>query len=313
VRSVSRRSAFTLIELLVVIAIIAILIALLLPAVQKVRESASRAQCQNNLKQIGIGLHNYHGQYQRFPAPRPEPGYQYTGGAQTVLTGTSPSTLSLAWMGKLLPFIEQENLYKQASTPTPAPNYFTNYTAAINVVVKTYVCPSDPRTEVQQGKPGNAAFTCYLGVEGSDDAFSLGATNGIMAPMLKNTGTTIPNQGLRVTDITDGASSTLMVGERPPAADLGWGWWGYSDYDTLLPNPFIDYWYPACSSKVPDKYREGIVSDDCDSQHFWSTHSNGANWLLGDGSVRFIAYSAPATTITALVTRAKSEVVPSDY
>src|SRR5262249_22673816 len=135
VRSASRRTAFTLIELLVVIAIIAILIALLLPAVQKVRESAARAQCQNNLKQLGIALHAYHGQYQRFPAARPAPTL-YTGGAITVISASGTAgTLTLAWMGKILPFVEQDNLFKQASTPSNPSGgpYFDNFQAAINV------------------------------------------------------------------------------------------------------------------------------------------------------------------------------------
>jgi prepilin-type N-terminal cleavage/methylation domain-containing protein len=308
-----RRRGFTLIELLVVIAIIAILIGMLLPAVQKVRESAARSQCSNNLHQIGVAMHAYHGVFQKFPAPRPIPNL-YTGGAAlvdyTVVNGQiSGGHIELAWMGRLLPYIEQDNLFKEATTVGPAPNFFVNYTKAIATPVKTYICPSDPRTQVQTGDPTqHVGFTCYHGVSGSNDRFGLGATNGIFG---------VDTGGVRTGQIKDGLSGTLMIGERPPTDDLYWGWWGYSDYDNLLANPFIDYWDNNCVKYLPDKYRPGgshpSPSDpdhNCDGQHFWSYHTNGANWLMGDGAIRYIPYSIVASSITAMATRNGGEVTP---
>ncbi|HEY7311693.1 MAG TPA: DUF1559 domain-containing protein [Gemmataceae bacterium] len=279
----NRRHAFTLIELLVVIAIIAILIGLLLPAVQKVREAAARTQCINNLKQLGIGLHSYHGTYQTFPQPR---------GQVPVFTS------SFGWMCRILPYIEQDNLYKAAQV---------NFFQAIPTPVKTFQCPSDGR----DGRDGTGAttlgthssgLTWYLGVTGSfggSDAQYTGSNSGIFQP---NTA------GVAIASIADGSSNTLMIGERPPAADLVFGWWSYSDYDNLLATQNYLAIYPNCPT--PGVYGPGKVTNNCDSNHFWSLHSGGGNWLFGDGSVHFLPYSAAAMTIP-LATRAGGEVVNS--
>jgi prepilin-type N-terminal cleavage/methylation domain-containing protein len=288
------RLGFTLIELLVVIAIIAILIGLLLPAVQKVREAAARMRCSNNMRQIGIGLHNYESTYGRMPPPRGDiqnPA-QYT--VFTVYGG---------WMCDLLPFVEQDNLKKQLTAyPNFNVNAFFTYYAK---PVKTYVCPSDPRNLEQTPPPGDGAFTCYLGVIGNNasqaDQF-FGPTNGIFD---------IGSNGVKITDIIDGTSNTLMVGERPPASDKYWGWWSVSDYDCLLGvycqlgvfysgclNPPQGGWFaPARPQAIP---MDSNANNFCggDSNHFWSFHTNGGNWLLGDASVRFMPYSAASGAYT---------------
>src|SRR6266568_679652 len=166
--SCERRPGFTLIELLVVIAIIAVLIGMLVPAVQKVREAAARIQCTNNLKQIGLGLHNYHGVYQKFMPAR---GDLQSPNQNTVFTVYG------GWMCNLLPYVEQDNLAKAITTKPFSPNFFNNYTK----VVKTYLCPSDGHA---QNPPtgGNGAFTDYLGVTGSNNDFNsafFGPSNGI--------------------------------------------------------------------------------------------------------------------------------------
>ena len=225
-----RKRGFTLIELLVVIAIIAILIGLLVPAVQKVREAAARIQCTNNLKQIGLGLHNFHGTYQKFPAARGDYFLTYAQAAgypPPTYGGLYPGGFTQygGWMVSLLPYIEQDNLRKKMTytgTAWTGP-FFGNY----NVVVKTYLCPSDGHAQ-SPPTAGNGAFTDYLGVTGSNNDFNsafFGPSNGIFD---------VNSQGTRFADITDGTSSTLMVGERPPAGDLYWGWWSVSDYDCLL-------------------------------------------------------------------------------
>ena len=140
------RRGFTLIELLVVIAIIAILIGLLLPAVQKVREAAARMKCTNNMKQIALGCHNFESTYGKFPQPR--------GTANPIFTGYR------GWMCELLPYVEQDNLRKQVGDPFPA-GFFTAYTKS----VPAYVCPSDPRNLM--APTAGVGVTSYLGVTGA--------------------------------------------------------------------------------------------------------------------------------------------------
>lgn len=274
-QEIRKRIGFTLIELLVVIAIIAILIALLLPAVQKVREAAARTQCQNNLKQIGVGLHNYHSARNKFVPPRGD-----------VLFGTgaySTATVYGGWMLCIMPYVEQDNLYK-AAQPWSGP-FLSNYTKA----VKIYRCPTDQRpADFSNG--GNGNLTNYLGVTGNDTTFNAqyyGPSNGIF---------NVNSGGMRVTDIQDGSSNTVMVGERPPSKDNYWGWWGVSDYDCLLSTNQLYSFFGGCI--YPGRFRVGDLNKGpCggDSNHFWSDHPQGGNWLLGDGSVRYITYAAEPT------------------
>ncbi len=284
-----RAKAFTLIELLVVIAIIAILIALLVPAVQKVREAAARTQCANNLKQMGLALHNYHDTFGHFPAPR-----------GTHLAPTYEFTEFRGWMCDILPYIEENNLATQMYTSP----WYNGFFATYNTPVKTYLCPSDPRN-LFNVPSGNGAMTSYLGVTGSDTDVNVqfnGPTNGIF---------NVSSPGIRLTDITDGTSNTLMLGERPPATDLFVGWWGASDYDNFLSTGQL-YGDPFNSSGcvLPGLFGAGSLNGPCDgdSNHFWSFHTGGANWLLGDASVHFLPYSASALTLP-MASRNGGEVV----
>jgi prepilin-type N-terminal cleavage/methylation domain-containing protein/prepilin-type processing-associated H-X9-DG protein len=274
----SGRSAFTLIELLVVISIIALLIALLLPAVQAVRAAAARAQCQNNLKQIGLGLYNFESNYQAFPSQATQPP-NHNG-----------------WMVELLPYIEQGSIYQlfQANNWDPT-------ASGINPI-RLYYCPSDP-----QGYPiripayNNDAGTDYVGIAGLDYTDGLGIIN-VKTPVAVNM-------------ITDGTSNTVMVGERPPIPASTWG--RYSAYGNgsisgaqLLatlsatdgkgnPCPAPPYFFGAGPLSVTNL---------CSINQMWSNHPNGANFLIGDGSVRFITYSA-ALIMPALATYAGGEAV----
>jgi prepilin-type N-terminal cleavage/methylation domain-containing protein len=294
-RLCSRKRGFTLIELLVVIAIIAILIGLLVPAVQKVREAAARMSCSNNLRQIGIGLHNYHGTFNRFMPAR--------GNLQNPAQVTVPTVYG-GWMCNLLPYVEQDNLLKSL---TSYPNFnFGTFLQNYTKTVKTFVCPSDGRGFDQN--PGLGGMTSYLGVIGNEPdlgAQFFGPTNGIFD---------IASYGTRFADITDGTSNTLMVGERPPAADKYWGWWSVSDYDCLLDVQNMITFY-SCSPGTPAKFSAPItkpINMDRESCHYWSLHTVGSNWLFGDASVKFIAYTAEPA-VEQLATRNGGEVVSSTY
>ena len=278
------RRGFTLIELLAIIAIIAILIALLLPAVQTAREAAARGLCQNQLKQMGLALHHYHDQFGRLPAARYD---------ATSFTGPK------SWVYRILPFLEQQALYSAANA---------DFKAASLTAVPLFLCPSDPRDLTQPfigtvgAASGEFGLISYAGVIGTQ-VFIHQPTDGIFD--------TSQVLGWHLSDIQDGTSSTLLIGERPPSADLKWGWWGYSDYDNLLATDCNYPVYPNCPS--PNLYSPGDFDNNCDSEHFWSPHRDGGNWTFGDGSVRFIAYSGAAATVP-LSTRSGGESVdPSSY
>jgi prepilin-type processing-associated H-X9-DG protein len=260
----------------VVIAIIGILIGLLLPAVQVVRASAAKTQCQNNLKQIGLALYNYESNCQEFPSQAAKPP-NHNG-----------------WMVEILPYIEQGSVYQIFQDNNWDP------TASGTNPVKLYYCPAEP-----QGFPiripayNNDAGTDYVGIAGLDYTDGLGVINR--------------KRPVRVTEITDGTSCTVMVGERPPIPATTWG--RYSAYgngsvsgarllDTLSatdgkgnPCPAPPYFFGAGPLNV---------SNLCSINQMWSNHTGGANFLVADGSVRFVNYSA-ALILPALATYAGGE------
>jgi prepilin-type N-terminal cleavage/methylation domain-containing protein/prepilin-type processing-associated H-X9-DG protein len=257
----SFRHGFTLIELLVVIAIVAVLLAFLLPAVQKVREAANQASCRSKLRQLGIALHNYHDSRGNFP-----------GGKD--------------WIRNVLPFIEQPE-----NTPS-------------DVVLAMTVCPSDPRASNFKSQT-DAGLTSFLAVSGLDTNDGLGIIGA--------------NTHTRITDISDGSSGTVMVGERPPSASLIWGWWSGNAFDIYLgaANMTQLSTYSGggpdgnvkCTQAGPFYFQPGNVQNNCDACHFWSVHPGGGNFVFGDGSTRFLSYSIGKTILPQLATRAGGEVV----
>jgi len=278
--------AFTLIELLVVIAIIAILIGLLLPAVQKVREAAARTQCMNNLKQIGLASHSHHDSSSALP-----PGFVTTSGWDNCWS----------WMGKLLPYVEQRNLYDKAKAYADGGGWtFSN--PAISTPIKMFNCPQDPRG-IQAGFAsslgGTAAFTTYLGNPGTTGSTS----DGIL----------FADSRVRITDITDGTSNTIIVGERPQSTDSNYGWWfaglGYDSrgsFDFLMGSRDAAGATALGGPATNVGLRPGNIQNMTDTSHWWSNHTNGAIFVFADGSVKFLKYEADSI-LPALQTRAGGE------
>jgi prepilin-type N-terminal cleavage/methylation domain-containing protein/prepilin-type processing-associated H-X9-DG protein len=287
-----RRRGFTLIELLVVIAIISVLIGLLLPAVQKIRAAAARVRCANNLKQLGLAMHNYHDTRGKFPQ-----GCSY-------LNGADPQP-HMSWLTRLLPYIEQDTLWRQAVMAFEQNKFFETppHFPIMDRVMPSFICPADSESdEAWSFTPFRVAFTDYLGVWGTDHS--------------KRDGVLYLDSRTRILDIRDGTSNTLAIGERPPSADHNLGWW-YAGWGqskdgsaemVLGVREINDHpRYPNCP-KGPYHFIRGKNNDNCDGFHFWSHHSGGANFTLADGSVHFLSYSADSI-LPALATRAGGEVV----
>jgi prepilin-type processing-associated H-X9-DG protein/prepilin-type N-terminal cleavage/methylation domain-containing protein len=291
-----RRQAFSLTELLVVIGIIGVLIALLLPAVQRVRDYAARTKCANNLHQIVLAAHQYHDLAGSFPAGMRDHD------------GTDPY-LYMSWLTQLLPYLDQVNLWQLTqSAYAQSPSPFTNPPhVGLDTVIGNFICPSDPRAaDVQRSRIEGwpVALTCYLGVEGKD--------------LTTNDGIFFRDSHVRFADIKDGASRTLFAGERPPSADFEYGWWyagvgqqGTGSAETFLgvvEQDVLPYSMAPCFPDVVFEYGPGQITNQCDMLHFWSLHTGGANFAFADGSVRFLSYSA-APLMPALASRAGGETV----
>ena len=293
-----RQRGFTLIELLVVIAIIAILIGLLLPAVQKVREAAARTQCQNNLKQIGLALHNYHDRHNGFP-----PGYVDRNPDPTS-GGDADQGAGWGWAAFLLNDLEQSPVFNGIDF-----NQNVGVSPICQTVLPVFLCPSDQLLPT---------FTVY----GTSAVVAQGnytANNGINETSIypgTNTGPFLRNRRFRVADITDGLSNTLFVGERNTAHSR-------TTWAGAVPGGLV----PADSSPDPVGNAETAQAlvlshgnrthrpndqSQWDADIFFSRHTAGVNFLLGDGSVRMISAGIDGIVYENLLSRADGNPI-GDY
>jgi prepilin-type N-terminal cleavage/methylation domain-containing protein len=311
-----RRTAFTLIELLVVIAIMAVLASLLLPAVQQAREAARRMTCKNNLKQIGLALHNYLDAHQVFP-----PGYL---SGQPYVDGATDTAPGWGWASFILPFVEGTNIYESINFALPIQD--PQNAAVVQSIVPTYLCPSDIVNPAPFAVPdafGNtvamAAPTSYVACCGNDDSDTTDETgNGIF----------YRNSSTGTADIRDGLSTTILVGEKAWSNANGI-WPGAMSNAVLLrgalnpcaPNvPGITN--PASTLVLSHAHLNNALADPdggAGLDDFSSQHVVGSNFVFADGSVHFIhnisannpdeSYSGDGLTFQALGTRAGNEPV----
>ena len=309
-RSVRSRAAFTLIELLVVIAIIAILIGLLLPAVQKIREAANRMKCSNNLKQIGLAVHNYHDTVGYLPRSAGT-GYGYSTGNQN----------SWSWLAQILPYVEQDNLFRTANlSNNPQPALNASFAAPGQLtsaqIIKTYQCPSDGSnnriwTDRANVAPQQMAGTNYKGVAGSNWCWGTYTNTGPTGDCngLDNGNGTFyrsdfGNQ-LTLAGISDGLSNTFFAGEAIPEYDIHTSW------------AFFNHATATCSiplnQRLPGMTPGPNPGDWPNVYSFRSRHTGGGNFALADGSVRFLRDSIDITTYRNAASVSGGEVLGTNW
>lgn len=309
------RSAFTLIELLVVLAILAILLALLIPAVQKVRESAARTHCLNNLKQVGIALHNFHGVHNVFPPS----GWTMAGPGNA-------AGKHVGWRPLILPYLEQENLkrfYDFNVNWWEAPN-----PVAAGFAIDTFQCPSVPTRPAVMSAVAQAprpAMLFPVAIAPTDYEAIMGVNPAAIDPLRYNSLNRFSvmhrDSRTRLTDVVDGTSNTIMVvecGARPLvyrqrtaypnlANNQGIGW-ADSEGPFSLNGANLDGSLEGCTPANGCIYPMNRKNDN----EPYSFHPGGGNFLFADGRAQFLAESISLSTFAALCTRAGHEVASVD-
>lgn len=306
------RSGFTLIELLVVIAIIAVLIALLLPAVQQAREAARRAQCKNNMRQLGLALHGFHDTFGSFPAS----------GWTTVGAG-NPAGKYVGWRPLILPFIEQENLKKLYDVNL---NWWegTNSIAA-GVTVPTFLCPSSPgRPAIMSAvaKSPRPAMTFSVPIAGTDYEVIMGVQPASVDPVKYNSTNRFAimyrNSAVRFAEVTDGTTNTIAVVECSARPVVYWNGRVQSALSNDQGISWADSEGPfSVDGASSDGSQEGCLPvNGCDetmnrrnNNEVYSFHIGGGNFLFADGRVQFVSENLDFYTFAALSTKSAGEVV----
>lgn len=339
-KALASRRGFTLIELLVVIAIIAILIGLLLPAVQKVREAAARSRCQNNMKQLGIALHSYHDVNGTLPAGGASDAPPYGTGGDWAWGS--------AWTVWILPYIEQDNMFRRMGFTGGSGwggQAAANANVSANVVLQTYRCPSSPIDQFTTSTINGTAQTrnCYVGISGAVNGLipgynesrtntgggGAGCCNGGIA---SGGGVLFPGSGIRLVAITDGTSNTMMVGEQgdflttlngtrqPWGAGLLHGWHiGFYRSNGISPPNLGNGGDVRTFQMTTVRYTInrktgwpdapgncgslGVCDNIGTNTPLNSAHSGGINVVMGDASVRFLRDSTSIATLAQLATR----------
>lgn len=333
----NRRRGFTLIELLVVIAIIAILIALLLPAVQQAREAARRTQCKNNIKQLGLALHNYHDVYNTFC-----PGAVHS---SVPRSGSGNTSFGPSFYCALLPYIDGAPLYQSLKLEGRSPGYIgesapsagrDNQAIVLNAGPMTFMrCPS---SAAPISAPGRDVFSHYAGVSGAADPVSFSETriyNDGNLGLISGGGSMLPNKPIRFRDITDGTTNTMQLGEMsgqlkrldgnysyPSPSGTVHGWMmgtrnrgfppnldtGTSGGDQRCFN-MVTVRYSPNQELFANQLFPGMGSNQGANNPLSSYHTGGVQILLADGSCRFISENMNLETLKQLATRDDGQAI----
>ena len=301
-----RRCGFTLIELLVVIAIIAVLVALLLPAVQQAREAARRTQCKNNLKQIGLALHNYHDAFLLFP-----PG----GTTCNPCAAYANAINGHNFTADILPYIDQAPLYNRLNWTIPGYAYYFSsidpvHEAAVKTIIPAYICPSSTTPTLWQYPPP----TCFFNQAVAQYAGIAGSVNQLQGNTYNSKGGTFnKNSDIAINRMTDGTSNIMIVGEYSGLAKGVGGspqtvaqamnnvnpnvWYGFYDNGLVSSTPYDCY---KTVNYAPNLYWQGAgsaVGTTVNQQSLKSQHPGGIHALLGDGTVRFLSENISLSTL----------------